>query len=1487
MGPTNSSLRSSSMDPADTDTGPAELDAQLLHSRQCLVSAIKHASDCSNPLMDLVYLKCPVAMKYAVLNVTKILQENNQTIQNLKNIPVALNILEKYGRHLLKPKSLRNELWRYVKFSNPIFKDRVDALRGGRELMRLMGYTQEIEDGLFFPEPEEPNLDQTANMVADIILAKKQMEMYLSGVHPNQTEVEQFIPPNVVSDVEMLRVGVSISALGQHSPPGPTTGGQTLMPQAEGGGQDLATSVSLQKLCDICGDQEATKLCSSCDYKLLCAQCDDMWHKHPRRQNHQRDLTSPSKSKENPLQASATIQGPYGIQARPTHSRIPSPTYNAVQPGRNKSDLDSSATDKTEQPAGQNPSSMLQNILNLDSILTPKSSSCAYGQLEESCTAAAPLEVPQMKEHPPIPDRKLKPMLVSQTLVSGKQQLLQESEPVHVFLPSENISSSPLNLSMPRQSARMSEIDQSALTSKLLPKIKEESNLEKQKAKCEIHIISLTEEIEEIEVQLNHLIEMNGKFYEQDEFLALNKKKGLLKREKLILEKHRSRLESNSDKHSQVSSDVYYPPSHVDFSRLDNNTLTTSSVNKPVCVYQAQHTGRTHNTSVASQVGTKVVSNVDENMHQSSVIQPGKIQQPQVLQDSQVVSTETASLVVVQKNQQSSPSIKPEAEENIETITNNSKETVACRSNSNRQPDHGSQWQCEHCTMFNDSNTRICDMCHRTSDNPVFVHDICPTEEIKETEETFVVSPNIPMVGTKIAQEQDQVYLEKQEAHRRYEEKLLLGAMGKQVSESTKQSTNSSMNSSQTGMLGNNVSLQASDYQKSAINDCVNQNQSHPIHEEVSSEHSFQSRQSTFQETMENINEQRHMKKTQLDGADLLQMIKLADQKGYGVEEVHIALEQCGKDTKVVIDWLKKIWEKCIDDVISRVAHASQASQQNDIGVISTVEAKRALQESSGSVENAVMYCINTRTKLYTDVNRETLYAREDVLEAMHEHEGNKEHVIHHLDMMRLAPFKHRIWVGSDNPEPDMMQLALNINCNSVSTSVISHEDFQDMVCNKDIDLERRIRTVLVEARLQSWGRAETVVKILDNDLETLKQESDYEYTLEDVVEAVRNCQDRRSSIVYLQRECVICMSRFPMSKMMNLNICQCQMCRECLSRHFEISIKEKHVRNWTCPVCSLPDFNDENVSDYLNLLGLMLNTFVEKDIQDLFETKVRDWHLQNDPKFRWCAHCGNGFLYQGWQNGRGQLSMTCQQCFKKTCFLCKKQWEDQHEGLTCEEFTQWKFDNDPENQAVGLAKVLEESGIDCPSCKMRYSLAKGGCMHFKCPECAHEFCSGCSQPFYKQGTCMKFTQCVTQGLHCHHPRDCFFYLRDNDIVELQRLLQIGHVQFNTEGPGQTLRACPVMEQKDGEVGSRQDEACGKEVMEGNAGLCSVHYKEYLVGLINRHKLDPVNIMSSEQMHRLISRTEIAEQKKNDTETQIQFNNRLTTFIKQKIPLKR
>ena len=70
---------------------------------------------------------------------------------------------------------------------------------------------------------------------------------------------------------------------------------------------------------------------------------------------------------------------------------------------------------------------------------------------------------------------------------------------------------------------------------------------------------------------------------------------------------------------------------------------------------------------------------------------------------------------------------------------------------------------------------------------------------------------------------------------------------------------------------------------------------------------------------------------------------------------------------------------------------------------------------------------------------------------------------------------------------------------------------------------------VFVEGKLRSWGRAEMVVTILDTEV-TLSA-TPLECTLEDIIEAVRNCGDRKSSLVYLKQTCEICYSDFPMSK--------------------------------------------------------------------------------------------------------------------------------------------------------------------------------------------------------------------------------------------------------------------------------------------------------------------------------------------------------------------
>ena len=40
---------------------------------------------------------------------------------------------------------------------------------------------------------------------------------------------------------------------------------------------------------------------------------------------------------------------------------------------------------------------------------------------------------------------------------------------------------------------------------------------------------------------------------------------------------------------------------------------------------------------------------------------------------------------------------------------------------------------------------------------------------------------------------------------------------------------------------------------------------------------------------------------------------------------------------------------------------------------------------------------------------------------------------------------------------------------------------------------------------------------------------------------------------------------------------------------------------------------------------------------------------------------------------------------------------------------------------------------------------------------------------------------CLGKGLHAHHPRDCFYYTRDLDIDELQKLLKLNEIPYETE----------------------------------------------------------------------------------------------------------
>ncbi|XP_005111217.1 E3 ubiquitin-protein ligase lubel [Aplysia californica] len=850
-------------------------------------------------------------------------------------------------------------------------------------------------------------------------------------------------------------------------------------------------------------------------------------------------------------------------------------------------------------------------------------------------------------------------------------------------------------------------------------------------------------------------------------------------------------------------------------------------------------------------------------------------------------------------------------------------------------------WHCEHCTFINQASSHACEMCHKTSDNPQLVSitssmslssEISTTELEEQTsdensefgsdrfiamlselnqDESQIHSNLIKSkeVGARIAGIQDEVMKEKKKAQQQFQQQQqqyqeLYGQGGlpqfagsaqpgnlQQLAASPRQASPSSQgamlrapspSSLPSSGARNKVPSSTTDLTSSSASGDFQTPPSRvsptPAGPAIGAD--GVAGEGTVEELLGRLDQAKLIDSVEAEGAQLAQWVKMADREGFEVDAMSIALAQCSLHSLDPVQWLRTNWTNNVTQVALRAGKKGREEDQNCVGELSLAEAKAAYMSCNGNIKEAVNLCVRNRKDLYGKLSALGEFPREEILDAMQQSCGDQAACEHFLQASKLYPFIGRIWAQRESECGDHFQLQNMTSsdmCRSFSTSVINHWDFQKIIRDKNVDLDRRTRMILVEGRLKSWGRAEMVISILDQGVPRT------EVSLEDVVEAVRNCRDRQSALAYLQQECQICYATFPMSKIHSLNVCQCKLCAECLTLNFEVDIREKHVRQWTCPICSLPDLNDTDVaSEYLHFLSMLLQPLIHEELHNLFETKIRDWHLQKDENFRWCAHCAAGFIADN-----RRLCMTCPACGLKTCYSCKKKWEDQHEGLTCEQFNQWKIDNDPTNQSVGLAKHLDQNGIDCPKCKMRFDLAKGGCMHFKCPECGHEFCSGCNEAYHHKNVCQKYKNCRQLGLHCHCPRDCFSYLRDNSVTQLQQLLKQNKVDFNVDIPSDQGDAqCPVMEQKELDRSSRE-EKCGKDTEPGHAGLCELHYKEYLTGIVNGHRIDPVSIMSQEEMLAMLRKYDVPVPNQKQNETPVVFAQRLVQVIREKLPLRR
>ncbi|XP_069698159.1 uncharacterized protein LUBEL isoform X1 [Periplaneta americana] len=446
----------------------------------------------------------------------------------------------------------------------------------------------------------------------------------------------------------------------------------------------------------------------------------------------------------------------------------------------------------------------------------------------------------------------------------------------------------------------------------------------------------------------------------------------------------------------------------------------------------------------------------------------------------------------------------------------------------------------------------------------------------------------------------------------------------------------------------------------------------------------------------------------------------------------------------------------------------------------------------------------------------------------------------------------------------------------------------QDEVPTTDVSIkisdqfqfERQVRRFLAEGLVKTYDQAELAVKLIE-----LKFEQ------EEALNAAQECSTLTAALSFLQQECELCTGKYPMKQMVSMLKCVHCCCKECAKNYFTIQITDRNINDAVCPFCKEPELeNDDEALEYFSNLDILLKSFLDPGVHELFQRKLRDRTLMQDPNFKWCVKCSSGFI----ANPR-QKRLVCPDCRSVTCASCRRPWEKQHEGISCEKFAEWKEANDPEIQAVGVAKHLAEHGIDCPKCKYRYSLSRGGCMHFTCSQCKHEFCCGCGKTFTMGAKCSVGPHCAKLGLHAHHPRNCLFYLRDKEPAELQKLLKEHNIKYDTElshrrtpvprenGEAPALK-CIVQLQKETPAGL-VDTVCNQDVAEGQAGLCRLHYIEYLVGLITRYKVDPISVFDLTDVQQELRRRGMALPARGANTTDDDYRILCIKVVKERIPL--
>uniref|UniRef100_A0A3B5M8C5 RBR-type E3 ubiquitin transferase n=1 Tax=Xiphophorus couchianus TaxID=32473 RepID=A0A3B5M8C5_9TELE len=305
------------------------------------------------------------------------------------------------------------------------------------------------------------------------------------------------------------------------------------------------------------------------------------------------------------------------------------------------------------------------------------------------------------------------------------------------------------------------------------------------------------------------------------------------------------------------------------------------------------------------------------------------------------------------------------------------------------------------------------------------------------------------------------------------------------------------------------------------------------------------------------------------DGLVLIHQIREAEKRGVSPEEVYAALSMCGGSSINPCDWLTSELPHLLDEICAMAASVQLTCRPGNGGSallmerdgpeqnaapggvkLSRAEAKLAWLAAGGNKDKAVRQLLRDRQVKMRELHSLGFQDMSQCEEALRQSGGDIKGALSLLQRPLMEPFHQRIWL--DQPEPPINP---------------KHPD-------------KQCRRLLALYDLPSWGRCELALSLL--------QEPDVNYSLEDVVQAVKESQDREFIRRLLNTECPVCLSIFPRSKMQSLTSCQCSVCHECFRQHFTIAVRDKHIRDMVCPACSEPDINDpEQLDSYFSTLDI------------------------------------------------------------------------------------------------------------------------------------------------------------------------------------------------------------------------------------------------------------------------------------------------------------